>query len=130
MAVTQFLAASAWAIPVALHLFCRQVVEKGCHHPKVGCLEQLPIELENAFRSVRPLAEWPGLPLLDHGLGEKKTVEWPGEKPQQRCADPPEAPPLVRKQHTGRSIRSIHMAVVTERDAAAGLTDDGKSSGM
>src|SRR5271157_5604124 len=107
MAVAQFLAAPAWARPVPLHLLRRQIVEICCYHPKVGCLEQLPIELENPFRAVRPLAKWPGLPLLYHGLRKEETVEWPGEEFQQRAAVRPETPALVRKQHAGCSIRSI-----------------------
>src|ERR1700677_1483957 len=125
MAVTQFFATPAWTRPVTLHLFRCQAVEIGCHHPKVGCPEQLPIKLENAFCSVCPLAEWPRFPLLDHSLCEKETVERAIEEFQQRAARWPQTPSLVGKQHAGRSIDNVHVAIITHGDAAAGLADDG-----
>ena len=57
-------------------------------------------------------------------------MERPGEEPQQRCADRPKTPALVRNKHTSGSVGSIDVAFVTARDASAGLPDDGKSGGM
>src|SRR5580704_14756471 len=127
MAVTQFLAAAACASPVALNLLGGQVVEVRYYHAQVGGLEQFPIVLKHALRAVFPLAEWPGLSLLHHALREKKTVERPGEEPQQRCAYRPETPTLVRNKHASGSVSGIDVAVLTARDASARLPDDWKS---
>lgn len=62
MAVAQFPAVLAGTVPMALDFLGCQIIEVCGHHAKVGCLQQLAIELENAFCALCPLAKWPGLP--------------------------------------------------------------------